>query len=60
MSAAGERCCAGVWPDWRAMDRRVEALAVVLLADGLVGGSQRSFESHLLLLRRHGVFLMPL
>ena len=59
-SAAGERCCVGVWPDWRAMGRRVEALAVVLLAERLVEGSQRSFESHFLLLRRrHGVFLMP-
>ena len=56
-SAAGERCCAGVWPGPSAMDRRVEALAVVLLAERLAEDrSQYSFES----LLRRGVIHVPL
>ena len=58
MPAAGVRCCDGVLPGWTAMHRRVEVLAVVLLAALLVGGSQRSFDS--LHHRRHGLFLRPL
>ena len=58
-SAAGEGCCVGVWPDRRAMDRRVEALAVVLLAGRLVEGSLCLFEK-VLLLRHHGMSLMTL
>lgn len=57
--AVGERRYVGVWPGWRAMGRRVEALAgLLLLAERLVVGSSPClFES--LLRHGHGVLLLP-